>query len=77
MMNSGALKGSADEPRKSASKLELSSIRSALIRQEDTIIFALIERSQWKRNVVCYEPGAAAYGRRRPLVSSRIKAPQI
>ena len=40
----------------------LEDIRASLIRQEETIIFALIERSQWKRNVVCYEPGAAAYG---------------
>ena len=45
----------------SSSKLELSSIREALIRQEDTIIFALIERAQFRRNEGCYERGAAAY----------------
>jgi len=43
------------------SKLELSSIRAALIRQEDTIIFALIERAQFAHNSVCYEPDAPAY----------------
>jgi|TARA_B100000524_G_scaffold345756_1_gene244872 chorismate mutase len=35
--------------------LSLSHIRCSLIRQEDTIIFALIERSQFKRNDVCYQ----------------------
>ena len=34
--------------------LELPAIRSALIRQEDTIIFALIERAQFKANAACY-----------------------
>jgi chorismate mutase len=29
-----------------------------LIRQEDTIVFALIERAQWARNVGVYTPGA-------------------
>jgi len=53
-------------PAPPPSKLDLSSIRAALIRQEDTIIFALIERAQFKRNSVVYEPGAAAY---RELVS--------
>ena len=43
------------------SKLELSSIRAALIRQEDTIIFALIERAQFKANAACYEAGRAPY----------------
>lgn len=41
--------------------LELSHIREELIRQEDTIIFALIERSQFKRNAACYDPDHAAY----------------
>lgn len=45
----------------SDSKLELSSIRAALIRQEDTIIFALIERAQFGHNSACYEPDAPAY----------------
>ena len=33
-------------------------MRSALIRQEDTIIFNLIERAQFARNDAVYEPGA-------------------
>ena len=37
--------------------LSLSSIRSTLIRQEETIIFALIERAQFRRNEVVYEVG--------------------
>ena len=41
--------------------LELPAIRSALIRQEDTIIFALIERAQFKANAACYEAGRAPY----------------
>ena len=41
--------------------LELQNIREALIRQEDTIIFALIERAQYKHNACCYDPSEAAY----------------
>jgi chorismate mutase len=37
--------------------LSLDSIRSSLIRQEETIIFALIERAQFRRNDIVYEPG--------------------
>lgn len=32
----------------------LESIRSTLIRQEETIIFALIERAQYRRNNIIY-----------------------
>lgn len=39
-------------------RLTLPDLRSNLIRQEETIIFALIERAQWKINPVVYEPGA-------------------
>ncbi|KAL3931949.1 MAG: hypothetical protein SGPRY_000910 [Prymnesium sp.] len=35
--------------------LDLASIRHALIRQEDTIIFALIERAQFALNLACYD----------------------
>ena len=35
----------------------LESIRSTLIRQEETIIFALIERAQFRRNHAVYEIG--------------------
>jgi len=38
--------------------LELGHIRSTLIRQEDTILFNLIERAQFKRNAPIYEAGA-------------------
>jgi len=38
--------------------LSLDSIRSSLIRQEETIIFALIERSQFLQNQQVYEKGA-------------------
>jgi chorismate mutase len=34
----------------------LESIRATLIRQEETIIFALIERAQYRRNAVIYDP---------------------
>ena len=37
--------------------LSLDYIRSTLIRQEETIIFALIERSQFRQNDICYVPG--------------------
>ena len=39
--------------------LSLPSIRSTLIRQEETIIFALIERSQFRQNAEVYRKGAA------------------
>ena len=41
--------------------LALSSIREALIRQEDTIIFALIERAQFAMNEATYNPEAKQY----------------
>ena len=34
----------------------LNSIRSTLIRQEETIIFALIERAQFRQNTLIYDP---------------------
>lgn len=37
--------------------LSLQSIRNSLIRQEETIIFALIERAQYRRNCIVYENG--------------------
>ena len=41
--------------------LSLNSIREALIRQEDTIIFALIERAQFGRNVESHDENSATY----------------
>ena len=35
--------------------LELNDLRGALIRQEETIIFSLIERAQFKRNSIIYK----------------------
>ncbi len=37
--------------------LKLDNLREVLIRQEETIIFALIERAQFKRNDVIYQEG--------------------
>jgi len=37
--------------------LSLESIRSTLIRQEETIIFALIERAQFRHNEIVYKRG--------------------
>lgn len=37
--------------------LSLDSIRSTLIRQEETIIFAIIERAQYRHNSIVYENG--------------------
>ncbi len=39
-------------------QLLLDNIRSVLIRQEETIIFALIERAQFGRNQIVYQPNA-------------------
>jgi len=41
-----------------SNQLTLSNIRQSLIRQEETIIFNIIERAQFKRNSVIYQPGA-------------------
>lgn len=41
----------------SGSSLKLSDLRERLIRQEETIIFALIERAQFKRNPAIYTQG--------------------
>lgn len=40
-----------------ADVMSLDSIRSTLIRQEDSIIFALIERAQFRRNAAIYARG--------------------
>eukprot|EP00547_Thalassionema_nitzschioides_P008943 CAMPEP_0194226874 /NCGR_PEP_ID=MMETSP0156-20130528/42569_1 /TAXON_ID=33649 /ORGANISM="Thalassionema nitzschioides, Strain L26-B" /LENGTH=328 /DNA_ID=CAMNT_0038959341 /DNA_START=153 /DNA_END=1139 /DNA_ORIENTATION=- len=40
---------------KTADVLSLESIRSTLIRQEETIIFALIERAQFRHNALVYK----------------------
>jgi chorismate mutase len=53
-----AVKVDGDKGRvKTADVLSLDSIRSTLIRQEETIIFALIERSQFRQNAIVYIKG--------------------
>lgn len=42
--------------------LKLADLRSRLLRQEETIIFALIERSQFRLNPLAYTPGALVPG---------------
>lgn len=39
-------------------QLSLKNVRNELIRLEETIIFAVIERSAFQRNAVIYQPGA-------------------
>ena len=40
-------------------RLKLDNVRQSLIRQEDSIIFALIERSQYKQNVEIYKSSSS------------------
>lgn len=53
-----ATSGDIGENVKTVDILSLDSIRSSLIRQEETIIFALIERAQYFNNNQVYEKGA-------------------
>ena len=48
---------SSDENITTRDILSLDYIRSTLIRQEETIIFALIERAQFRRNDIVYKVG--------------------
>mmetsp|Transcript_59498 Transcript_59498/g.66601 ORF Transcript_59498/g.66601 Transcript_59498/m.66601 type:complete len:433 (+) Transcript_59498:123-1421(+) len=48
------------EDIKTSEVLSLDSIRASLIRQEETIIFALIERAQFRQNKAVYEKGELA-----------------
>ena len=50
-----ATAATTDECVKTVDVLSLDSIRSSLIRQEETIIFALIERAQFRQNDIVYE----------------------
>lgn len=45
-----------------ASALDLANIRRSLQRMEDSIIFSLIERAQYKRNLAVYEPDCSQLG---------------
>ena len=46
--------------------LSLDNIRQSLIRQEDTIIFSLIERAQFAANEPVYQSGAIAVPGKQP-----------
>jgi chorismate mutase len=46
-----------EEHLKTVDVLSLESIRSSLIRQEETIIFAMIERAQFRHNEIVYRKG--------------------
>lgn len=59
------VKAPADHDRDGSSALSLSNVRDALIKLEDTIIFTLVERSQFKSNHLAYQSGAC-----RPAISS-------
>jgi len=50
-----------DDNVKTSEVLSLDSIRASLIRQEETIIFALIERAQFRQNKVVYQRGASGF----------------
>lgn len=57
--SAGANGDSNKENVKTSEVLSLDSIRASLIRQEETIIFALIERAQFRADKVVYELGAS------------------
>lgn len=42
--------------------LDLNNIRTSLMRMEDSIIFSLVERSQFKANTAVYEPDCSQLG---------------
>merc|ERR1719321_1096564 len=44
------------------SALDLNNIRSSLVRMEDSIIFSLIERSQYRINAAVYQPDCDQLG---------------
>lgn len=60
-------------------KLTLPDLRERLIRQEETIIFSLIERAQFRMNDVIYKPGAFTdlpdYSKKSPTLSSKTTNP--
>jgi hypothetical protein len=53
-----AVRQRATAPYNGASIVRLEDVRGALLRQEDSIIFALIERAQFARNEAVYVSGA-------------------
>jgi len=57
MTDVNGVSSTKDKNVKTADILSLDSIRSTLIRQEETIIFAIIERAQFRQNLIVYEEG--------------------
>ena len=57
-LNTGGEANDVDSNVKTKDLFSLDSIRSTLIRQEETIIFALIERAQYRANRAIYEAGS-------------------
>lgn len=53
-----AVGDTVDATPSGSSALSLDNVRTQLIRQEDSIIFSLIERAQFLRNDAVYTPGA-------------------
>ena len=56
--SAAAAADTASVSRDESDRLSLDNIRASLIRQEDSIIFGLIERAQYKMNDAVYRPGA-------------------
>jgi monofunctional chorismate mutase len=53
-----AVQHSSARASNGAGTVRLEDVRGALLRQEDSIIFAMIERAQFAKNDAVYEPGA-------------------
>jgi hypothetical protein len=51
-------------------RLSLAAVRDALVREEDSVVFAIIERARHSRNAPAYAPAA---GGGRPLVESFVR----
>ena len=49
-------------------QLSLAAVRDALVRLEDSVVFALIERARHPRNAAAYAPGAGGGAGGRSLV---------
>ncbi len=62
----------ASHARDMSSALSLANIRSTLIRLEDTIIFAFIERAQFRLNTAVYTPDAIPVPGARPHSLSQL-----
>ncbi|XP_052186945.1 chorismate mutase 2 [Diospyros lotus] len=54
--------GGSDSRPSGSSNLTLESVRNSLIRQEDTIIFSLIERAKYPSNPALYDQASGAGG---------------